>query len=322
MQHFFAHTVESFAAASVRSEHCKLWKVVIPALAYTFLPVRLGLLTAGALCMYHDSLSEPLVARKYFEAAESNGKRFVAESRWQAQRFDALEFDSILACSRLLSVLGFAFYRSHRASGVNLSDAAAWTWLHLLRGVKTVYTAILESDAEIDPVMSINMTPEILRNEVSRGTPTNGMQWHRKLPYFVLLQNTREERFEGLVAELNTRKADFSEQKANDLFSAILSLEKVTSHICVGEVHSLFHAICTWPGDISNGFMDMLLRNEPFALGVYAHWLMILVLAKDMWWFGDMGVAGIRETVSICSDSDPGVEAVLEWPKKTLDAQM
>jgi len=202
-----------------------------------------------------------------------------------------------------------------------LSDAPAWNWLYLLRGIRIVYNAVLESDADIDPVMSANMMPEIPPDD-SGGTPTNGMQWYRRLPYFALLHNTREERFEGLVAELNTRKADLSEQKVNDLSSAILSLKKVTSHVCIGEVHSLFRAICTWPREISDGFMDMLLRNEPFALGVYAHWLMIVVLAKDMWWVGDMGVAGIRETVSICSDPDRGMEAILEGPKKMLDAQM
>ena len=262
------------------------------------------------------------MAKKYFEAAESNGERFVVETQQQARRFDAFDFDSILTCSRLITVLGLAFYRRNRANGVALSDTAAWTWLHLLRGVKTVYTAILETDVEIGHVMSADMEPEIPQNEVSHSTPTTGMQWHRMLPYFPLVQNTREERFEGLAGALNTRKADYSNEEVKDLYAAILSLEKITRHICVGEVQNLFRAICSWPGDMSGGFVEMLLRNEPFALGVYAHWLMIVVLAKDMWWLGDMGVAGIREVVSICSNSDAGMEALLKWPKKMMDTQI
>ena len=106
------------------------------------------------------------------------------------------------------------------------------------------------------------------------------------------------------------------------MHSAIVSLENVTSHICAGEVHSLFRAICTWPGKVSNGFLDLLLKNEPFALVVCAHWLMLVALAEHMWWFDDMGVAGIREVAAICSSEGPSMRKILEWPMKMLDTEM
>ena len=271
--------------------------------------------------MHYYSLSEPQIARRYFEAAESNGERFVEETRRQTRRFDSQEFNSILACSRLLTVLGFAFYRTHRANGVTLSDAAGWTWLHLLRGVKSVYTAMLESDTELDPTMSLNMVPELPQNRGwIGGTPTGGMQWHRTHYHFRFIQETQEERFECLFASVQSRKADFSQEEMKDLSAAIVSLEQVTKHICTGEVHSLYRAICTWPGYMSIGFMDMLLRKEHFALAVYAHWLMLVVLAEHMWWIDDMGVAVIREIADICSSYDSSVKTMLTWPMKMLDA--
>ena len=145
--------------------------------------------------MHYDSISEPQPARRYFATAESNGERFVMESRQQTRRFDSLEYHSIFACSRLLSILGFAFYRTHRANGVSLSDAAAWRWLHLVRGVKIVFTASIESGVDIDPIMSQNMTPEIPQSQGSCSTPTSSMQGHRMHRHFYLVQETQGERF-------------------------------------------------------------------------------------------------------------------------------
>jgi hypothetical protein len=261
-------------------------------------------------------VSEPQEAKNHFEVANSHGERFVAEARAQARRFNASEFDSILACSRLLSVLGFAFYRSHRANGAKLSDSAAWTWLHLLRGVKTVYTAVQQSDAKLDPLMSVNMIPEITR---LRGVPTKGMQWHRVDEHFRLVQDTQRERFEALSATLCSGKPGLSNEEMGDLNSAIINLDEVTTHLCIGEVHSVFRAICTWPGSISNGFVNMLLENEPLALVVYAHWLMLVMLARDSWWFDDMASAGICEVVDICLRDDPSLQLLLEWPMQMVN---
>lgn len=272
--------------------------------------------------MHYDSQSEPILAEKYLQAAESNGERFVAESTQQARRFEGNEFDSILACSRLLTLLGFAFYRSHRNNGIILGDAAAWRWLHLLRGVKTVHTAVAESNAGIDPIMSINMIPEIPCSPSSPpNSPGQEMHWFRNHPSFQLISETHAARIESLFDGLVSQKARLSQEEVEHAQDAIAGLDYVTRHICTGEVQSLFRAICTWPGSISTGFADMLMMNEPFALVVYAHWLMLMVLADGMWWFDDMGIAGIREVACICSLSDdPEMARMLDWPVKLASA--
>ena len=264
--------------------------------------------------MHYDTLPESQVARRYFDAAKAHGERFVQESRAQARRFDSSEFEAIVACSRLLCILGFAFQRTHRVNGVGLSDPAAWTWLHLVRGVKTVYTAIQQSGASFDPIVSVDMIPEVPPRPNLCDEPTFGMQWHRTSEQFRVVHNTQGERFDNLLAALLSRRSKFTEDTAADIHTAIVSLENVTTHICTGEVHSLLRAICTWPGSMSSGFSSLLIKNEPLALVVYAHWLMLVALARDMWWFDDMGIAGIREVASICSRDDPSLEGLLEWP--------
>ena len=261
-------------------------------------------------------MSEPQVARKYFEVAKSHGEQFVAEARAQARRFDPKEFDSILACSRLLSVLGFAFLQIHRSNGVTLDEPAAWTWLHLLRGVVTVFDAVREADAELDPIMSINMVPEVTR---LHGDPTDGMRWHRDHMHFAFVRDTQKERIETLFVALDRRAPNFAIRQADDFRAAIVSLNEITSHICNNEVSSVFRAVATWPGSITHGFMDMLLKNEPFALAIYGHWLMLVALLDHLWWFDDMGLACITEIANICARDDPSLSPLLRWPKCLLD---
>ena len=263
------------------------------------------------------------MAQRYLDAAVSHGERFVMESSRQAHEFAVRDFDAILACSRLLTILGFGYYRKKRIDGVKLSDTGAWYWLHLLRGVKTVYDAIVESKVEIDPIMSINMTPEIPQQDSEWfTTATNSMKWHRQLSYYHLIANTRQDRIQDMKEHLDMRRAAYEVEEWNDLLSAINGLDRCTLYICTGEVRSLFRAICTWPGSVTSGFKDMLLRNDLFTLAIYAQWLMLMTLVKDLWFIGDMGTDGIREIVVLCVCSDSSLEKVLKWPKKMLEISM
>ena len=271
------------------------------------------------MCLHYDVLSDSETSRKYFNVAKSIGERFVAESTAQARRFDPSEFSSMIVCSRLLVLLGFAFYRTHRTNGVPLSDAGAWTWLHLLRGVNTVYAAIAQSNVELDPLLSANMIPELPQHRSSDERTTACLHSFRHSDVFRIVSTSRHERIRELYTCLSTRSLSFNAEAMNDLQTAIVSLEEVTTYICAGEVQSLFRAIGTWPGSVSNGFTNMLLKNEPFALTIYAHWLMLVALARDMWWFDDMESAGIQEVAAILSNCDQSLLPLLEWPVKIVE---
>ena len=297
-----------------------MWRIFIPAVALICPVVRQGMLTLAAICLHYESSLDPSDEHclEYLEAAEAHGKIFVKESRQKLQDFQeglgTQDQDSILACSRLLCVLGFAFFRTHRQNGTMLSDPAAWTWLHLLRGVKTSYVAVVEAGRPVDETFMKDMTPQLCNQRL---TPRMGGDC--QTPCFRYVQQSRRGFIGALRSTLHGDWSSLGEQKTRDLGAAIDLLHQVTERICSQQLQSLLRTICTWPVDIPRGFVDMLVGGCPAALVVYAHWLMLLVLVEDLWWIDDMGRAGIREIIAICSDAGCSIRSLLIWPQHMLD---
>lgn len=320
VKHYLTHTVRTFAESGICEGQADVWQIFMPAVALDCPVVRQGLLVLAAICLYHDSSADPSGVRRlrYLEAAEAHGKIFVKESRQKFEDFqDGLNMqgqDSILACSRLLCVLGFAFFRTHRNNGTTLADAAAWTWLHLLRGVKTSYLAIIESGRPIDEILLKDMAPRLCCHQP---TPRTGRGYQH--PCFRYIQQSRREFFDAVTSTLDRDWSSFGDPMAEDLRVAINLLYQVTERICSQRVQNVFRTICTWPAEIPRGFVDMLADVFPPALAVYAHWLMWMILFEDLWLIGDMGRAGILDVIAICSNAEPDVRNLLIWPRHILD---
>ena len=325
-RHYLTHTVRTLSRSSISESQSDVWRIFIPALALTCPVVRRGMLVLGAMSLHFDSTAVPTVrtdaswhTSKYSDAAEAHGVIFVRESRQKLQDLHRhAEFDASFACSRLLCLLGFAFFRAHRGNGVTLADSAAWTWLQLLRGVKATYVAILESG---QGVAEMAVRDTVLK-PLSTGRPLDTLAAdigpgykHASFPFFTL---SRHERFDALRTTLQESWLSLGDDKVRDLGSAIDLLWQVTEHVCSQEVHSLFRAILFWPDSVSKGFVDMLTNGCPPALAVYAHWLMLVVLVEDLWWVDNMGRSGIREIINMCSDADSDVRVLLRWPQLML----
>ena len=326
-QHYLTHVVDTFKAASMRKELMDAWQVFIPALALTSQVVRHGMLTLAAINLHHEAAgaSDRNASRswKYLEAAEAHGVIFVEESRKKLQglRASEVEFDdSILACARLLCVLGFAFFRAHRSNGVTLAHPAAWTWLHLLRGVETAYAASLQSGRDTNKVIVNDMIPELPTASNPCDAAPDTEPSCCKHPCYAFFQHSRRERLGALRNTLRSTWPCLGEEKTSHLSAAIDILDEITEHVCSKEGHSLSRAIFTWPGRIPKGFVDLLMSSCPPALAVYAHWLMLVILVEDFWWIGDMGRAGIRDVIAMCSDASAHVRALLIWPQLMLDS--
>lgn len=321
-KYYLTHTVHTFAGGGVCEDQSDMWRILIPAVALTCPVVHQGMLTLAAICLHHESCPDHLGEHclKYLEAAEAHGKIFVKESRQKLQDFqedpNTQDQNSVLACSRLLCVLGFAFFRTHRQNGTTLSDPAAWTWLHLLRGVKTSYIAVVDSGRPVDEIFMQEMTPQCSYYQL---TPGMGVACHN--PCFRYVQQTRRGCFDALRFTLHNGWNFLGGQKTQDLGAAIDLLYQITEQICLEQFQSLLRAICTWPADVPTGFVDMLVGGSPPALAVYAHWLMLMVLMEDLWWVGDMGRAGIRDIIARCSDADCGVRSLLIWPQQMLNVR-
>ena len=315
--------MQTFAETSIREEQSYVWRVFIPALALNSPVVRRGVLTLAAICLHYDSVAaDPEgYSLKYLEAAEAHGTIFVEESRQKMQDFHRSEFEHVLACSRLLCVLGFAFFRSHRRNGITLVDRAAWTWLQLLRGETTIRVAKLRSSNDVDEMVVKDMLPELplADRPCVPSAPYIGLSCEH--PSFPFLRRSQRDRFDALRTTLHSSWLSLGDVKTGILGAAIDILYEVTEHVCSQEVHSLFRAICSWPGKIPKGFVDMLMNGFLPALAVYAHWLMLVVLVERLWWVGDMGRTGIRDIIDMCSDASPHVRALLIWPQLMLDSE-
>ena len=299
-----------------------IWKYIIPALAQTSTPVRRGMLTLAAVCSHFDTIGGNDQSLRYLIAAETHGEVFVRESQQQLRRFQPSEFNAILVCSRLLCVLGFAFFRIHRHNGFTLADSPSWTWLELLRGVP-LPTLLFFSLATAWNKLCLTIRSrrysclgERLESSIMTASVTP------KHPLFFFVEETLDDRFHTLHTALRQSAPNLSTEQGRDMLSAIRKLHGVSVHICSGEINSLFRSLCTWAGEISRSFVDMIIEGHPLALAIYSHWLMLVVLAEDLWWVDDFGRAGILEILEMHSHSESGVQMILEWPRRMLEIEM
>ncbi|KAK3711999.1 transcription factor [Vermiconidia calcicola] len=323
-QHYLAHTAKTFAETSLRAGHSDSWHVMIPSLAYTSSPVRLGMLTAAALCLHYDTNTDSTQSTTYVQAAYLSGTRFVAESSQQLRDWKSVDLPANLACSKLLCVLAVAWFRVHRSEGTTIPDAAAWTWLQMLQGLKTVHFTISESAQQVGINRSGGPEQKVpVDDDPLQGQPLATLQRYAH-PAFSLIQQSHQERFDALHHALLNPISDLTEQQTTALVSATKTLEDLSSHICTGQVRNLIRTIFFWPSQLSKESMDLLINGHSLALVIHAHWLMLVVLAEDLWWVSDMGRSGIRDIVGLIDrlEMDGDVETLstsLHWPRQLLD---
>lgn len=307
---------------SRRKEVWDFWRITLPALALTNHPtVKRGLLVMSAMCLHFHDTDTIDPESNYVLAAEAHGEIFVEESRKQLERLETSEAEAHMACTKLLSTLGFAFYRNHRLKGVLLTSAAAWRWLHLLRGVLPVYEAMKSSSGEaVTPTMIQDMTPEMQnRSQDFELAEFSTATDDRNHPLFLSIMQSRTERSAALYEAVNRSTLIISDDEREDLLGAITLLETVTEHVCSGQVFSLYRALCHFPGSMPKGFVDLLTECHPLALSVYAHWLMLLIMIENLWWVGDMGRAGLQEILGICEGAGEDLSPLLEWPRRAME---
>lgn len=316
-KYYLTHAVQTFARGGMSDT----WRVFIPAVALTCPVVRHGMLALAALCLHYEPPPDHSDAQhsEYLEAAKAHGQIFVKASRQKMEDFQeglrTQDQDSILACSRLLCMLGFAFFRMHRQEGKTLSDAAAWTWLHLLRGVKTSYDAVVEAGRPVDEMFMNDMILSLCHHQ-----PLPQMDVGCQTPCFRYIQQSRRAFVDALRSALYSDWRSLGETKTADLGAAITLLDQVTAQVCSQQPQCILRTICTWVAEIPKGFVDLLTSRSPPALVVYAHWLMLIVLVEELWWIDNMPRVGIRDVIAICSDAadDSDIRSLLRWPQGML----
>ena len=282
------------------------------------------MLALAALCLHYHTTSPIDHSSIFLQAAETHGPQTIEGVGRLLRDLPTSEIDSTLTCSRIICVLGFAFFRRHRRNGATIADSKAWTWLQLLRGVKAILSTITESGQAINEMISKDVKPDSLLANAAYDTTPGDIKETSSHPLFHTVRQSHQESFSNLRMALNKKTCSLGAEQGADLLLAVDRLQITTQHICSGKIHSLTHAICTWPCNISQGFVDMLTSGNTFALAVHAHWLMLVVLIEDLWWIDNMGRAGIREIIDFCSKAEAKdgdiVSVLLKWPRRMLDA--
>lgn len=275
------------------------------------------MLTLAAIYMHFTVKSHgDLDPNRYVEAANCYGNMFVSQSRAQLSKLDPSETNANMACSRLLGVLSLAFHREYRAGGLHWSDSAAWKWVHLLRGVKTVHTNIITSGQTVDPVLRLDMAPEWpLRNDAAPSSPSDSSTGIDILLAYI--ERTKDERFAALRDLISCGQVGLDQEDRISCLAALETLADITTQVCEMKGRSVFRVLGSWIGRLSPRDVQMLESGHQAVLAVYAHWLMMLVLSEDLWFIGDMGRAGIRDVIEATSSSSE-VSYVLQWPREVL----
>ena len=321
-QHYLTHTTATFVVTSTRDEQSDFWRTVVPALAYTSSPVQHGMLALAALSSHFHTTSSANSSSIFLAAAITHGNLVLKESGQQLQALRSSVTDSVLTCARIICVLGFAFFRLRRQDGATIVDPESWIWLQMLRGVEIVQASISAVYRNFDALIARDMRPELppVRTTCGGRSEKTTICSH---PLFCRIQKTHQHVFITLRTGLQGGVSSFSKEQAADLFCAVDILQEVTEHICSGDADSIFRAVCTWPCQIPQDFVHMLIEGNAFALAVYAHWLVLVILVEESWWMNDMGRVGIRQIIemSVNSSDEPNeVSTLLCWPRSMLDS--
>lgn len=315
IQHYLLHTSKTFEQASLRSQ--SFWQSAVPALAYSSRAVRLGILTAASVCMHRDVQHDPQQSLSYLQTAEYYGEQFVELSSALLRSLEPGHADEHLTCSRLLSVLAFAFFRVHQERlGITISDPSAWTWMHMLRGTSMVFKHYKDTDERVMGTIASEYRPELESSLVNQ-------DMYKFNIHYSYIEQTRQERFVALYDAVSSRIHLLGTIQAAEVTAAIQYLEAVTNHICTDDSGALLRSIFVWPTKYSKSFADMLVSGNLLALAIHAHWLMLLVLTEQNTWItGNMGRSGIYEIAEICMN-EPAADverSLLRWPREMLES--
>ncbi|KAK3716131.1 transcription factor [Vermiconidia calcicola] len=329
-RHFLGHTVSTLIAynaiwAGEQSGNCaskgtlNIWRDFVPALAYSSVPVRHGMLAASAWCLhFHSGNRDAPSAVDYRAVAEWHGYRALQGCRVQLENIASSNVDSIVVCTRLLSFLSLACFRIHRNDGFTLADAEAWTWLHMSRGVQTVQTTVLLSGHPLHPIVREDMKPTMVLRGRTKGAPPSGAGTCCQHALLHIVHATRIGSLPALRRLIADLEHVVAPEDTIDFLSAIDILQQIFDHVCSSNIHNLQRAILAWPVWVPQRVVDLVTSRNHLALLIYAHWLTLVVLLEDSWWVDDMGRSGIADIARRCANAEVWVKSLLEQPLKML----
>lgn len=317
-QTYLEYVVPSFTESCTNVEQTWVWQVFVPAQALVCSTIRHGLLAMAAIYIHTRAQEGGKVPhQKFLELATSHGNAFVEQSRAQLYKLEPQQTNANVAATRLLAVLALAFYRQERANREN--QEMSWTWIHLFRGVKTVHESLLRSGQTIQPRILEDMIPKSpMVDSDGAVLPDSPAASSRSGEILLYISRTSSARFATLRSANSQGWLGANGLEPNVLSAAIDDLSGITERVCAGQYTSLFRVLVGWSTNLDTAVVQMLTDSHPGVMAIYTHWLILLTLAEDLWWIGDMGRAGIRDVLHTIGGSTNDLAPVLSWPREVL----
>ena len=195
-----------------------------------------------------------------------------------------------------------------------------------MKGVKTVTESLMHCGQAIQPRLLEDLilkSPETRSTDIEtpplRDLPTAKGESDGMLLY---ISRTKTARFATLRFANSQGWLGLDGAEPNILSTAIDSLSDITELVRTGRYTSLFRILISWITNLDTAVVQLMTDAHPGVLAIYTHWLMLLIVAEELWWIGDMGRAGIRDVLHVIGSlQTTDLAPVLSWPQEVLDMQ-
>ena len=119
------------------------------------------------------------------------------------------------------------------------------TWLQLLRGVRPVNVAIMQTNHAVDPAFAEDLLPEIASLE-DMPPPVGYLFMECKHPLLGVVRQSWPKQLAHLHHTLSVNSERLMQSESRDINNAVVLLDAVTQHILSGRMHSVFRTVVTW----------------------------------------------------------------------------
>lgn len=309
-QHYLSYASKSIVASSTDPAHAQMWESTVPAIAFCELTASHAMMAFSALSLSCKT-SRDVTLYDFRATADFHYYQCLAHLRASASVLDEVSADAVLASAMILIPCGLALAQT------STLKYPVYDWIYHLRGFRALGVAIYGEVQHAGQYRLIPFPqagiPDAVSHEPNLG---GGALWG----YGVLLFHRIRESQSAALDSLEAANADSCNQRdAADIkasTAAIEALRYVMKYTLECRVSNLFRAVFTWPIQISSRAIELGCRRDPFALAIYAHWLVLTMLLEDLWWIDSFGQDRIERISLESEQADKPYAHLIRWPVK------
>ena len=314
-QYYLGHAGKTISAASIDSSYGDVWQSRIPAVSFSKILVAHAVLALSALCLtshpthMHDSFDYHSTAQSHYCAALQALRSAIASG-------DQTDGDAIYACSMVLIPCSLALARS-----CDTRDCAT-DWLVHLRGFRTLGQVASKSDHQQKPMVGFMPVPQVeipMDGEQNIWPSTlNSVLGARASLLAYAMRRSRDAAMESLNDAVRMHDPGAGLLSTGTYTAAVQKLDSVMEYVLECYTANYCRAVFTWPHEVSDSFVKLLMQEDELAVAISAHWFVLLLLVDGHWYVRDFGVKHLLNVVAVLERSCSPYCLLLDWPKRML----